>query len=160
MLGGEDRGMLFRSLYAALCADTATPSAPLFSTDTRSLVNSNQSTTFDDVGPGQFNISYVDGSSSVGDYFTDVFEIGGATLKNMTMGLGLETDIAYGLVGVGYAVNEAIVGTTQSLSSIYPNLPVQMVNEGLINTVAYSLWLNDLGRWLIGPEARRGSWAN
>jgi len=119
VLSGEDRGILFRSLP-------------------------NQSTTFDDVGPGDFNISYVDGSSSVGDYFTDVFEIGGATLKNMTMGLGLETDIAYGLVGVGYAVNEAIVGTTQSLSSIYPNLPVQMVNEGLINTVAYSLWLNDL----------------
>lgn len=106
--------------------------------------NPGQSSTFEIVRPGQFNISYVDGSSSVGDYFTDVFEIGGATLKNMTMGLGLETDIPYGLVGVGYAVNEAIVGTTQSLSSIYPNLPVQMVNEGLINTVAYSLWLNDL----------------
>lgn len=63
----------------------------------------------------------------------------------MTMGLGLETDIAYGLVGVGYAVNEAIVGSTQSTASVYPNLPVHMVNEGLINTVAYSLWLNDLG---------------
>jgi elongation factor G len=87
----------------------------------------------------------VDGSSSKGDYFTDAFEIGGATLSNLTMGLGRRTDIAYGLVGVGYAVNEAIVGTTQSLSSVYPNLPVDMVNEGLINTVAYSLWLNDLG---------------
>jgi elongation factor G len=88
----------------------------------------------------------VDGSKSQGDYFTDVFEIGGATLKNMTMGLGLTTDINYGLVGVGYAVNEAIVGDTQSLSSVYPNLPVNMVDEGLINTVAYSLWLNDLGK--------------
>lgn len=67
----------------------------------------------------------------------------------MTMGLGLETDIAYGLVGVGYAVNEAIVGNTQSTSSAYPNLPVHMVNEGLINTVAYSLWLNDLGKLLL-----------
>lgn len=64
----------------------------------------------------------------------------------MTMGLGLESDIPYGLVGVGYALNEAIVGQTRSGSSIYPNLPVQMVNEGLISTVAYSLWLNDLGR--------------
>lgn len=67
-------------------------------------------------------------------------------MKNMTMGLGLQTDIAYGLVGVGYAVNEAIVGKTLSTSSIYPNLPVHMVNEKLINTVAYSLWLNDLGK--------------
>lgn len=63
----------------------------------------------------------------------------------MTMGLGVNTDIAYGLVGVGYALNEAIVGTTQSTASVYPNLPVNMVKEKLINTVAYSLWLNDLG---------------
>ena len=93
-----------------------------------------------------FDISYLDGSSSQGDYFTDVFEMGGATLRNMTMGLGLKTDIEYGLVGVGYRLNEAIVGDTQSVSSAYPNLPVNMVQEGLINTVAYSLWLNDLGR--------------
>lgn len=109
------------------------------------LVNPSASTTFRDIGKGKFDISYVDGSSSKGDYFTDVFSIGGATLKNMTMGLGLKTDIAYGLVGVGYAINEAIVGNTQSASASYPNLPVNMVNEGLINTVAYSLWLNDLG---------------
>jgi hypothetical protein len=59
----------------------------------------------------------------------------------MTMGLGLTTTIPYGLVGVGYAANEAI-----SSSKTYANLPVNMVNEGLINTVAYSLWLNDLGK--------------
>jgi len=62
------------------------------------------------------------------------------------MGLGKETDIPYGLVGVGYTSNEAIVSTTRTLSSAYPNLPVSMVNQGLINTNAYSLWLNDLGR--------------
>jgi elongation factor G len=98
------------------------------------------------VGKGEFDIEYLDGSSSKGDYFTDVFEMGGATLQNITMGLGLNTDIAYGLVGVGYAAGEAIVGNTRSTSSIYPNLPLSMVNEGLINTVAYSLWLNDLGK--------------
>jgi elongation factor G len=112
-------------------------------------VNPSQSTTFEVVGEGEFDIEYLDGTSSKGDYFTDIFEIGGATLQNMTMGLGVSTDISYGLVGVGYASNEAIVANTQSLSSVYPNLPVNMVNEGLINTVAYSLWLNDLGRLLL-----------
>ncbi|GAB1310571.1 Acid proteinase PEPI [Madurella fahalii] len=106
--------------------------------------NPSRSRTFKVTREGEFDIEYVDGSSSRGDYFTDVFEIGGATLQNMTMGLGLETSIPYGLVGVGYALNEAIVGQTRSGSSVYPNLPVQMVNEGLISTVAYSLWLNDL----------------
>jgi elongation factor G len=111
-------------------------------------VNPSQSTSFKVVGEGDFDIEYLDGSSSRGDYFTDIFEIGGATLQNMTMGLGISTDISYGLVGVGYATNEAIVGNSQSLSSVYPNLPVHMVNEGLISTVAYSLWLNDLGKLL------------
>ncbi|KAK8132411.1 hypothetical protein PG999_000584 [Apiospora kogelbergensis] len=103
-----------------------------------------KSKTFDDVGKGLFNISYVDGSHSKGDYFTDAFEIGGATLTNMTMGLGLDTDIPYGLVGVGYALNEAIVAGSQMASSAYKNLPVQMMDEGMISTNAYSLWLNDL----------------
>ncbi|KAI0380348.1 acid protease [Hypomontagnella monticulosa] len=102
------------------------------------------SSTFAVVGEGDFSISYVDGSHSKGDYITETFEIGGATLKNMTMGLGVSTDIPYGLVGVGYALNEAIVGNTRSSSSLYDNLPVLMQKEGLIKTNAYSLWLNDL----------------
>ncbi|KAK4152531.1 mitochondrial elongation factor g 1-like protein [Chaetomidium leptoderma] len=123
---------------AQVCRETGTEGCAL------GTFNPSRSTTFTVVGKGEFDIEYVDGSSSKGDYFTDVFEIGGATLQNMTMGLGIKTDIAYGLVGVGYANNEAIVGNTQSLSSVYPNLPVSMVDDGLINTVAYSLWLNDL----------------
>ncbi len=97
------------------------------------------------VGQDTFSIAYVDGSKSQGDYFTDVFEIGGTSLQNITMGLGKQTDIPFGLVGVGYASNEAIVSDTRSPSSQYPNLPVSMMTEGLIPTNAYSLWLNDLG---------------
>lgn len=63
------------------------------------------------------------------------------------MGLGRDTDIPYGLVGIGYALNEAVAGT----SDVYPNLPIAMVDEGLINTIAYSLWLNDLGK-IIGCD--------
>ncbi|CAJ2499792.1 Uu.00g026450.m01.CDS01 [Anthostomella pinea] len=106
--------------------------------------NEDASTSKEDVGPGEFDISYVDGSHSKGDYITETFEIGGSTLTNLTMGLGLDTTIPYGLVGVGYALNEAIVASTGSVGSVYNNLPVQMRNEGLIKSVAYSLWLNDL----------------
>lgn len=102
-----------------------------------------KSDTFQVVGQN-FDISYVDGSFAKGDYFTDDFNIGGASLTNMTMGLGSKTDIPYGLVGVGYALNEAIVADTRQASSAYANLPVQLMNEGLIPTTAYSLWLNDL----------------
>ncbi|KAI0845721.1 acid protease [Daldinia vernicosa] len=102
------------------------------------------STSFSVVGQNQFSISYVDGSHSKGDYIAETFAIGDATLTNMTMGLGVNTDIPYGLVGVGYVASEAIVGSTRSTSSTYDNLPVKMQKQGLIATNAYSLWLNDL----------------
>lgn len=86
----------------------------------------------------------MDGSHSKGDYFTDAFVIANANVSNVTMGLGIDTDIPYGLVGVGYALNEAIVFGENSASAAYPNLPVVMKQDGLINSNAYSLWLNDL----------------
>ncbi|KAK5992958.1 putative aspartic-type endopeptidase opsB [Cladobotryum mycophilum] len=100
-----------------------------------------KSDTFEDLGKGSFSIKYVDNSYSKGDYFQDVFQIGGATVKNLTMGLGLSTTIPNGLIGVGYTTNEASIATT---GDTYPNLPVAMQQNGLIKTVAYSLWLNDL----------------
>jgi elongation factor G len=106
-------------------------------------VNAADSSSFEMVGQGDFAIAYVDESFSTGDYFTDTIEIGGAVVTNLTMGLGRNTTIEYGLVGVGYTSNVASVQTT---NTIYPNLPVTMKNDGLINTVAYSLWLNDLGK--------------
>ncbi|KAI1423201.1 aspartic peptidase domain-containing protein [Xylaria sp. FL1777] len=88
-----------------------------------------------------FEISYVDGSGSKGNYISETFGIGDIKLQNMTMGLGLETNIPYGLVGVGYALNEASISSARK---IYDNLPIMMRDEGYIKSTAYSLWLNDL----------------
>lgn len=60
------------------------------------------------------------------------------------MGLGSDTTIPYGLLGIGYSLNEAIIGTQESIGAAYHNLPALMMNEGIIATNAYSLWLNDL----------------
>ena len=105
------------------------------------LVNSADSETFDVIGAGLFKISYQDNSTSVGDYFTDVLEIGSARLDNFTMGLGQETTVPFGLIGVGYDTNEA---SNDNSDIVYPNLPVALQKRGVINSVAYSLWLNDL----------------
>lgn len=104
--------------------------------------NPRESETFEDLGKGTFKIKYVDESGAEGDYFADDFTIGGNTVKNLTMGLGIDTDIAFGLFGVGYAFNEA--SNNQDQQFIYPNLPVALQDEGIIKTIAYSLWLNDL----------------
>ncbi|KAM5342828.1 hypothetical protein ACJ41O_013794 [Fusarium nematophilum] len=108
---------------------------------TISVVDPDKSDSFKHVGPGLFDITFVDNSFSKGDYFIDHFELGGALIKNMTMGLGLKTDIPFGLIGVGYAINEASADTADI---VYPNLPVAMWKGGFTNTIAYSLWLNDL----------------
>lgn len=57
------------------------------------------------------------------------------------MGLAKQTsDVSYGLVGVGYTINEAMVST---LRKTYPNLPVMLQKQNITNSVAYSLYLND-----------------
>jgi hypothetical protein len=40
----------------------------------------------------------VDGTGSLGSYFTDTFGIGGKTIKNFEMGLGEETTISIGIL--------------------------------------------------------------
>ncbi|KAL3419823.1 aspartic-type endopeptidase opsB 1 [Phlyctema vagabunda] len=104
--------------------------------------DSSASSTFDDIAPGEFNISYVDGSGSAGDYFEDTFSIGGSSVEKLQMGLALDTTIGVGIMGIGYNTSEANIQTGDG--TIYPNLPEALVSGGVINTNAYSLWLDDL----------------
>ncbi|KAJ6443099.1 elongation factor G [Purpureocillium lavendulum] len=120
---------------AKICQDQADGGCPFGS------FNPQQSNTFDDVGENLFSIQYQDKDFAKGDYFTDKFQIGSAAVANLTMGLGTSTSVPYGLIGVGYTTNEASLQTTRQT---YPNLPVALQQAGLIKTIAYSLWLNDL----------------
>lgn len=88
-----------------------------------------------------FNISYIDQSQVKGDYFTDVLKLGNATLKNFTMGLGKDVNTTgpiQGVFGIGYSDNE-------SKDKKYSNFPQALVEQGVINSSAYSLWLDDSG---------------
>lgn len=107
-------------------------------------VDQTKSSTFDVVEKNGFNISYVDGSGSTGDYFQDTFSIGGATIKQFEMGLALTSSIGVGIMGIGYTNSEANVFSGNGTQ--YPNLPDALVSAGLVSTQAYSLWLNDLGK--------------
>lgn len=86
----------------------------------------------------------------MGDYFRDVLEIGGARIENTTMGLGRLTNIPYGLAGIGY---HHVVALTRVTGQEYYNLPLHMEQQGLISTVGYSLWLNDLSKKRVGDHA-------
>ena len=102
--------------------------------------NANKSSSYSYVN-SDFYIQYADGSTAEGDYVTDTLSIGGAQIPNVQFGVGYNSSSAQGILGIGYATNEASIPTT---GKSYNNLPEVLVNQKLINTMAYSLWLNDM----------------
>jgi hypothetical protein len=101
----------------------------------------NDSSTYQFVN-NAFNISYVDGSGASGDYATDTFRFGGQTITDMQFGIGYTSTSPEGILGIGYTINE--VQVNRFGLDEYPNLPQKLKDDGTINSVAYSLWLNDL----------------
>jgi hypothetical protein len=105
------------------------------------VYTANSSSTYAYVG-SWFNISYVDGSGASGDYVTDAVSIGGNKLAKLQFGVGYQSTSAQGILGIGYTINE--VQVNRANKEPYNNLPAQMVADGMIQSNAYSLWLNDL----------------
>lgn len=103
--------------------------------------NANDSSTYEYVN-GVFNISYADGTGASGDYATDTFRFGGQTIKELQFGIGYSSSSPEGILGIGYTINEAAVN--HGGLKPYSNLPQKLVDDGTINSNAYSLWLNDL----------------
>ncbi|KAI9850127.1 MAG: hypothetical protein M1838_006062 [Thelocarpon superellum] len=89
-----------------------------------------------------FNISYADSSGAEGDYATDTFVFGGHSIPKMQFGIGYASSSPQGILGIGYPDHEAqvIFGDAQE----YRNFPETLVSLDLIQSPAYSLWLNDL----------------
>ena len=97
----------------------------------------------------EFQIKYADQTGASGDYVTDTFSMGGATIQNQQFGVGYRSTSSEGVMGIGYPSLEAFVqngddGDSFSQPSPYANVPQAMVQQGLINSPAYSLWLDDI----------------
>ena len=99
------------------------------------------SRTFELVGSDAFDISYADRSAVHGDYFNDTFTLGQTTLRSMKMGLARSASRGLGIMGIGFRAGESIAAQGAN----YANINDQLRTQGHINTLAYSLWLNDLG---------------
>ena len=79
----------------------------------------------------------------VGDYFSDDFTLGGTTVKNLTLAVATRAkSVTTGIMGIGFNTDESIV--VNRGADPYPNIVDEMVIQGLINTHAYSLYLDDL----------------
>lgn len=102
-----------------------------------------KSSTYTDPGLPEFQIQYVDGSEIQGAYISDVLNVGNAKLTNMTMAAALSSnDRGLGIMGIGFNSGEAEASGPGGFT--YPNVVSVMKNQGFINTLAYSLWLDDL----------------
>ncbi|KAK9331065.1 aspartic peptidase domain-containing protein [Lipomyces starkeyi] len=99
--------------------------------------NAAKSSTFSQLLNDPFNISYVDTTGAEGIYATDTLEIGNATIDNFVFGYAENSNSSLGVLGVSFTLGEP---SNQS----YPNLPYRLKLDGIIDLVAYSLWLNDL----------------
>lgn len=109
------------------------------------LDTSSKSSTYKLTNKNQFNITYLDRSGAFGDYITDTISVSGATIDTVQMGLAHKSTIGSGLMGIGYATNQA----SQSKKNVappfkYPSVIEKMVSAKVINRKAYSLYLNDL----------------
>jgi hypothetical protein len=83
----------------------------------------------------------------VGEYITDVLNIGSTKLTNMTMASATELRApAVGIMGIGYRAGESISVSIAAGEGgqLYPNVIDVLKDQGHINQLAYSLWLNDL----------------
>lgn len=101
------------------------------------LVNASASSTFELVDRGGFDITYLDGRNIKGSYFNDTVTFGEGKIENQQLGLASDTVRATGLMGLGFSANVAA-------RKKYPTVIDNMVEQGLIETRAFSLYLNDL----------------
>ncbi|KAF5092260.1 hypothetical protein D0Z00_004669 [Geotrichum galactomycetum] len=89
-----------------------------------------------------FYIRYGDGTVAEGDWGMDTLTFNGQEIPNMSFGLGNTTNSSLGVFGIGYTNNEATMALSEPYT--YANFPVRLAQAGIINTPAYSLWLNDI----------------
>ncbi|KAL9118033.1 MAG: hypothetical protein Q9187_005425 [Circinaria calcarea] len=103
--------------------------------------NANASSTYQYLD-SNFLIRYADRSGAQGDYVTDTLRIGGSTLTKLQLAVGYNSTSSEGVMGIGYPALE--VQAVNNGDQPYANIPQAMVEQGLIQSNAYSLWLDDL----------------
>jgi len=96
-----------------------------------------ESDTFELLDRGGFDITYLDTRNIQGDYFEDTVTIGDMEIKEQQLGLALRSVRPTGIMGLGFNIN---VAADRPYRTIVDN----MVEQGFIESAAYSLYLNDL----------------
>ncbi|KAI6782537.1 aspartic-type endopeptidase-like protein [Emericellopsis cladophorae] len=106
------------------------------SSDTWVNIDPDESSTFETVDV-DFDIQYLDRRRIQGEYFEDTVTFGDVEVTEQRMGLALQSVRPTGIMGLGFSVNVASIRE-------YPTIVDNLVDQGHIDTAAYSLYLNDI----------------
>ncbi|KAK7203448.1 aspartic peptidase domain-containing protein [Myxozyma melibiosi] len=104
---------------------------------TYSESDSSTASALSDSDDDTFSITYADSSSASGVYLTDTITVGSSSVSDFTFAVASNTSSDLGVLGIGFTTNEAAAET-------YENLPARLASDGVIQSNAYSLWLNSL----------------
>lgn len=110
---------------------------PLFGTYTPE-----NSHTYVPVENSSFAVSYEDKTGVSGNIATDIINVSGVSIEGIQFGVAYSSASALGVIGLGYGGGEP--GVREAGAAPYPTFSEQLVNHGLVNLNAYSLYLNDL----------------
>lgn len=111
--------------------------------------NSSLSTTFKNTTK-PWDVEYLDSTGAFGFLCEDTVEISGASVPNSYFAVADIANSTSGVFGIGYVDGEAPDLVNSNTSYTYPNFPINLKQAGLINTIAYSLYLNN-------EEAKEGA---
>lgn len=106
--------------------------------------NKGQSSTFKD-NDTTFSITYGDQSFAKGGWGQDVLSLDGVDISGVSFAVADNTDSNVGVLGIGLEQLETTTGTSGYVSDphTYSNLPSILKQTGAIDTIAYSLYLDD-----------------
>ncbi|QPG74813.1 hypothetical protein FOA43_002149 [Brettanomyces nanus] len=108
--------------------------------------NSNDSDTFSSNNTA-FSIEYADDTFAIGIWGNDNVMINSVKVSDLSFAVCDDTDNQLGVLGIGLPGLETTYGGSTSSSTsdmyMYANLPIKMRDLGLIESVSYSVYLND-----------------
>lgn len=145
-LGGGDGG----PPEVATVSEDAGVFATQAQSDVQATIDCNQYGVFDETTSNsytsnntEFLIQYADLTFAYGDWGHDDVSFAGTTINDLSFAVANESNSTIGVLGIGLTGLETTAAGSLTLTSYeYANLPVKMLQQGLINKVAYSLFLD------------------
>lgn len=89
-----------------------------------------------------FAVTYADQTGASGNFAIDTITVSDVSIQGVQFGGAYSSGSALGVIGLGYAAGQQ--GVWQGGAATYPTFPEQLVNHGLVNLNAYSLYLGSL----------------